>query len=203
MSPDELEFALSQYHDGTLPPLERAALDEVLASDAGARAMLAEYARLDSLLKRTPAAPELAWEKLSAHISSVVADAEAPAVRSFKIGTWSRAIGAGIALAAAIAIVASVALRNDSTNRPANGRGSIQVSIAPAGAISPQVGVTGDPVAVGPVNRPAVAEVGVGPSPQMATAGWQYDNAFLERPSRVVIAVSPEPAQDGGSPAPF
>ena len=54
MTPDQLEFAISQYHDGTLPPLERNVLDELLATDPAAREMLGEYQRLDALLKRTP-----------------------------------------------------------------------------------------------------------------------------------------------------
>ena len=39
---DEIEFAISQYIDGTLGPLEQAALEEVLATDESARATLAD-----------------------------------------------------------------------------------------------------------------------------------------------------------------
>ena len=41
MTRDELEFSISQYLDGTLGARERDALDERLATDAEARALLA------------------------------------------------------------------------------------------------------------------------------------------------------------------
>ncbi len=196
MTRDELEFSLSQYHDGTLGPVERAAVDEVLANDADARAMLAEFGRLDALLKRTPGAPELAWDKLHARISSALDEAEAPAVQTFKIGNWSRVVGGVVALAAAIAIVVSVTLRNPIAKLQSGGPRVLEIAVGPAG------GGTAPNVQVGPTGL-ASANVNVGPSPQMASSGWQDDNAFLDRPSRVVIAVSPEPGQDAGSPAPF
>ena len=43
MTPDQLEFAISQYLDGTLAADEQAALERHLETDAGARQMLAEY----------------------------------------------------------------------------------------------------------------------------------------------------------------
>ncbi|CAN5450670.1 hypothetical protein BH09PLA1_BH09PLA1_36850 [soil metagenome] len=198
MTRDELEYSLSQYHDGTLPPLERATLDERLASDAEARAMLAELGRLDALLKSEPM-PELAWDQLQSRISSALDQAEPPAIRTFKIGAWARVVGGAVALAATIAIVVSVVMRDQVVQPASNTPGSIQISIEPAGAGSTPVGPTGDSIAIGP----AITDVGVGPSPQMPLAGWSYESAFLDRPSRVVIAVSPEPVQDGGSSGPF
>jgi hypothetical protein len=197
MTRDELEYSLSQYHDGMLGPVERAAIDEVLASDGNARAMLAEFERLDLLVKGTPGAPDLNWDKLQAHISAAINEAEAPVIRTFKLGAWARRIGAGVAAAALIAIVVSVTLRTEVAKPTKDKPGSIQISIAPAGDLPVEARSTGQ-VAVGPT-----AEIDVGPSPQMASTSWQYQSAFLERPSRVVIAVSPEPAQDGGASAPF
>lgn len=201
MTGDELEFALSQYHDGTLGPVERAAVDEVLASDAAARAMLAGIGRLDALIKRAPAAPQIAWDKFQARIASAIDQAEAPTVQSFKLGSWSRVVGGAVALAAAIAMVVSVAIRMQSAKPQSGGSRMVDVAVGPAGGASngavPRVGVGTTSV--------AKADVAIGPSPQMASSGgWQYETSFLERPSRVVIAVSPEPGQDaGGSPAPF
>ena len=77
LTPDELEYAISQYLDGTLPPLERAALDERLAVDADARAILAEYRTLDASLKSLPL-PALAWERVAAQIQQAIAQEEAP-----------------------------------------------------------------------------------------------------------------------------
>src|SRR5438445_108337 len=50
MSPDQLEYAISQYLDGTLARLESAALEERLASDADARELFGEYQRLDGVV---------------------------------------------------------------------------------------------------------------------------------------------------------
>jgi hypothetical protein len=201
LSGDELEFALSQYHDGTLNPVERASIDEVLATDAGARATLGEIARLDALIKRAPAVPEIAWDKFQAQIASAIDEADAPAVRTFKIGSWTRVVGGFVALAAAVAIVVSVTLRNQTAKPQSGGAAVLQIAVGPDanaannGVASVQVGTS----------NVAQADVAIGPSPQMASSvAWQYETSFLERPSRVVIAVSPEPGQDGGgSPAPF
>jgi anti-sigma factor RsiW len=200
---DELEYALSQYHDGTLNPVERAAIDEILATDASARAAMAEIERLDALIKRTPAVPAIAWDKLQARISSAIADAEAPAVRTFKIHTWSRVLGGVVALAAAIAIVVSVTLRNRDAEPQSRGPAVLQIAVGPAGGAASTRSAAS--VEIGTMNNVAKADVAIGPSPQMASNGWPYDSPFLERPGHVVIAVSPEPGQDagGGSSAPF
>jgi hypothetical protein len=196
MTGDELEFALSQYHDGTLGPVERAAIDEVLANDESARETLAEIGRIDALVKRTPGAPPIAWDKLQARISGALDEVEAPAVRTFKIGTWSRVVGGVVALAAAVAIVVSVSLRKQTTKPPSAGPRVVEVAVGPAGASGASVAS----VNVGSTNVAKAADIAVGPSPKMAYSGWQYENSFLDRPSRVVIAVSPEPGQDVGGP---
>src|SRR5262245_6632820 len=54
MTRDELEFAISQYHDGDMPPLERAVVEEQLATNTEAREILAEYQRLDALMRDEP-----------------------------------------------------------------------------------------------------------------------------------------------------
>ena len=197
---DELEFALSQYHDGTLNPVERASIDETLATDAGARTMLAEIAKLDAFVKRAPAMPEIAWDKFQASVSNALDQAEAPAVPSFKIGSWTRVVGGVVALAAAIAIVVNVTMRREIDTPKTTGTRVAQVTIGPGSGAN-------DAVAASPTTS---ADVAVGPSPQMALSGggirdWEYESAFIERPGRVVIAVSPEPAQDAGgnSPSPF
>ena len=130
---DELEFALSQYHDGTLNPVERAAIDEVLATDAGAREVLAEIVKLDAFVKHAPAMPEIAWDKFQASVSSALDEAEAPAVQTFKIGTWSRVVGGVVALAAAIAIVVSVTMRRegDKPTSRSNVERIAQVAVGP------------------------------------------------------------------------
>jgi anti-sigma factor RsiW len=73
MTNDQLEFAISQYLDGTLPPEERSALERRLASDADARRILEQFRSLDTLAKNALPLPNLNWVKLSAAISSAVA----------------------------------------------------------------------------------------------------------------------------------
>src|SRR4051812_24133552 len=129
LSPDQLEFALSQYHDGTLPPLERDALDEVLASDASARELLAQYQRLDALVKTAPALPVVDWNALQSRISRSLADQDAP-VQSYKIGTWVKRFSA-VAVAAVIVLLVLPLMRNGERSRPSHP--SIAIEISPPG----------------------------------------------------------------------
>ena len=77
-TPEQLEYAISQYLDGTLPPLETAALEERLASDAEARELLAEFRRLDELVRGSAGAgalPEIAWDRFASHLSDQIEQA--------------------------------------------------------------------------------------------------------------------------------
>ena len=89
---DQLEYAVSQYIDGTLPPLESAALEERFAVDAEARAVLEEYRALDRALKTSLPEPAVAWDRLAAHLSDAVSRAEAP-VRHYSLRTITRVAG--------------------------------------------------------------------------------------------------------------
>jgi anti-sigma factor RsiW len=73
MTKDQLEFAISQHLDGTLPPEERAALERLLATDADAQRLLEEYRSLDLVAKGALPLPNVNWNKLSASISDAVA----------------------------------------------------------------------------------------------------------------------------------
>src|SRR5438552_3241444 len=78
MTRDQLEFAISQYLDGTLPPLEAAALEERLAKNADARELLASYQRLNALMKTSLSVPQIDFEAFSTQLSDRLADVEAP-----------------------------------------------------------------------------------------------------------------------------
>src|SRR5437588_1955546 len=82
MSRDELEFSISQYLDGTLADGERSALEERLARDAEARALLAEEEALNVVLKRAKHAslPAVRWDRLTETISAAIAEQSAPAI---------------------------------------------------------------------------------------------------------------------------
>jgi anti-sigma factor RsiW len=73
MTNDQLEFAISQYLDGTLPPEERTALERLLSTDPEAQRLLEQYRSLDLLAKGALRLPSLNWNKLSASISNAVA----------------------------------------------------------------------------------------------------------------------------------
>ena len=73
MTHDQLEFAISQYLDGTLPPEERASLELRFQSDAEARRMLEEYRSLDAVVKQSLPVPGVKWNNLANAISSAVA----------------------------------------------------------------------------------------------------------------------------------
>src|SRR4051794_7893759 len=75
---DEIEFLISQYIDGTANELDRARIEEILSTDADARAMLSEYQRLDSIVKTSLPVPEIAWDSLSMRIANETAKLDVP-----------------------------------------------------------------------------------------------------------------------------
>jgi hypothetical protein len=81
MTQEEVEFAITQYLDGTLPAKDVAALEARLAEDAQARELLEQHRRLLGML-RAEAGPAVAWDELAKDFSAVVTgtvDAEAKA----------------------------------------------------------------------------------------------------------------------------
>src|SRR5687768_3160668 len=116
MTQEQLEFAISQYLDGALMPLEKAALEERLASDAEARALLEEYRNLDAAMKAPVAELDgVRWDTVAQRILSAVAKEEIPSrsyvlPRILKVGS--------IAVAACIAIATTVWLASPGPTPP-------------------------------------------------------------------------------------
>ena len=71
MSPEQLEFAITQYLDGTLPAEDVVALERRLVENAEARAMLEEHRRLTTMLRAEPG-PALAWDEVAGDLQAVV-----------------------------------------------------------------------------------------------------------------------------------
>src|SRR5687767_5064965 len=71
MTLEQLEFSITQYLDGTLPPEELGALEQRLATDPQARALLDEHKFLTALL-RSEAVPEMDWADVARDLSAVV-----------------------------------------------------------------------------------------------------------------------------------
>ena len=182
MTRDQLEFAISQYLDGTLPPLEAAALEERLAKNADARELLASYQRLNALMKTSLSVPQIDFEAFSTQLSDRLADVEAP-VKHYRLSAGR--IGWMSAIAASVIIVASVtAVLKSNLTTPSISAGRRQLLV-----IGPQAE---------PSTQPAVAQVQIGAPPGMADAdsGWQSYEALINRPSRVIIGAIERPAQD-------
>src|SRR4051794_9728356 len=106
MDRERLEFSISQYVDGTLPPADVAALEAELAFDADGRALLDDFRAMDAALKREMPLPAVNWERLADHIAKAVAE-EDPATTSLPIRAWWRP---AIAVAAAVLIAVGAAI---------------------------------------------------------------------------------------------
>ena len=181
-APDQLEYAISQYIDGTLPPLESAALEERFAVDAEARAILEEYRALDRALKTSLPLPAVAWDRLAAHLSEAMGREDAP-VKHYSLRTIKRV--AAVALAACVAIVTGVVIvSNRSDVAPGAGPRGELVTI-----------VVGPQAEKAPEQSTAVAQVSVGPAPTLSDS-WRYAETVVSRPTVVMIDRAAAPAQD-------
>jgi len=71
MTHEEMEFLISQHLDGTLSSEEQAKVRQLLASSDEARGILAEYQKLDNVLK-SAGSPAVKWNLLAEKISQAV-----------------------------------------------------------------------------------------------------------------------------------
>jgi anti-sigma factor RsiW len=219
MTRDELEFSLSQYLDGTLPPAERVALEARLAADAEARAVLAEYRQLDEGLKSIPAAdplPGVHWDRFADQISHAVAaqddaDAERQAA-TYRIGAGSRRwrswLG-GLAVAASVLVAAVVGwrmMKPDGAKQVAQTPILIHDDQGVAPTAAPIQIAVRDAEPVEPVNAQPVV-VAIGPAEPSAEPGDAFGApryaGVVSRPSRLTIASALSPVQDAAAAAPI
>jgi anti-sigma factor RsiW len=186
MTRDELEYTLSQYLDGTLAAPDEAALEERLATDASARALLAEYRSLDRALRAAPL-PTFDFDALSTRITAAVAGQDEPA-QSYRLH-WVRT-AMSLALAACVVIAAGVGIR-----RLQNPTARTDTRIA---GVEPRQIVVVDATPRPSASPEPIAVVSVGPSaaPQDRPALARYHEDLLSRPSQVIIARSAYAAQD-------
>lgn len=189
MNLEELEFSISQYLDGTLPPLERAALEGRLANDSQTQRILAEQRKLNELLASADPLPSINWENLSRHISRSVDLAEAPAITRHRIGGGR--IVMGIAAAACVLIVATV---TTVLLKPAP---SINTSNSDTTAAHVQ-GIASVAVLTGEQPRGTpITHIRVGPAPRIASGTvWHHSDVVVSRPAQVFIAKGQIISQD-------
>lgn len=184
MTRDELEYAISQYLDGVLPPLERSALEERLASDPEARAILAEYQALDSALKTSMPVPEIAWDQFTQQVRHALAD-EATPMKHYSLNAmaWTRRLA--IAAAVLVAVGLGIYLL------PSNPK---PVAVDPVPPTNPGIVLVSGPSIATPTG-PVVADVSIGPAPNLARQ-WRASEEIIVRPTIVQIDRGASSGQD-------
>ncbi|MEA2711660.1 MAG: hypothetical protein QOF78_4261 [Phycisphaerales bacterium] len=193
MIDEQREFQIAQYADGTLPAAERAALEQVLADDADARALLDEYRRLDASLKRELPVPAMNWDRLSAHLSDAVADED----RATTTIAWPlRHAGKLAAAAAIIVVIGSIALWHLRPATPVEQVAVNQKPLLTANTAVVIVEITG-PVAQA-ASQPAVAQIEIGPSQWARQTSFGVADQVVYREPRVMIASGHVDRQDTG-----
>jgi anti-sigma factor RsiW len=174
MLPTQLEFEITQLLDGDLPPQKEAMVRRELAADPQAAQLMEEYGRLDELLNGIDPPPEVDWEALHGRISRAVGGAPARANRTWR--PWGQ-----VALAASVLVALGIGMLSFQP-RPA----------APRAVAIVQVSGIEFPAA----NTRAVAQINIGPAPEIEGVGSFYDNQEQNGPARVVIATGRQPTQD-------
>ena len=188
MDINELEFSISQYVDGTLPDEARPALEEVLATDSSARALLAQERAMTELLRLAPR-PHVQWEEFGDQVSAAIDEqSQVPlAGASF----WMR-LRTPVALAAAASVLLAIGL---AVHMSLGRKGAIGIGTAPVGS---QVVVTDVRLSEEePSGGPAVIDVSIGPGGRYANDDSPlapYADEIDSRPARVIIAsgIAPE-----------
>ena len=189
MNRDELEFAISQYLDGTLPEAQRPALEARLADDATAQAILAEDRALTDLLRASGPAPEVRWDRLAESISSAID--EALDARVARASWWMRIrMPAGLAAAACALLAVGIGVHLlTSRNSPLGGGiGSPAHPGGPGHIVVASISVEGPQEDAPP--GPEIAEVSIGAGGSYAKDASldPYADEIDNRPARVVIA---------------
>jgi hypothetical protein len=184
-SREELEYAISQYLDGTLLPLERNTLEERLAADLEARALLAEYRELNASLKALPV-PEVAWDDFASQISRSLESADAP-VRSYRIGaiSWTGRLAIAAVLLFATTVAVYFVRPAGKTLNPTKPQIPQMTTIAEISGPTPQQ-----------ASGNVVAEINIGPAPSLAGGYWRTTEDVVARPTVVLIDTARSAGQD-------
>jgi anti-sigma factor RsiW len=72
MNPEELEFLLMEFLDGSLPTEQRAEVRVMIERDTETAARLQEYKKLDDLFRSETPMPNIQWDKLARRISGAI-----------------------------------------------------------------------------------------------------------------------------------
>jgi anti-sigma-K factor RskA len=188
MTRDELEFLISQCADGTLEAEHAAALEDRLARDEEARAMLAEHQRLNEIVRNGAALPPINWDRLAGAISANIdaADAvEAAPQRDrmrIPVGRW---IVQTAAVAALLAVGIFIRVSSRNPDEPVGGwtRGTV------ARVIEVSVPSATDALAASTRQQPEV-QVAIAPpdSESIDIASELASQDFLAIDMRILVA---------------
>lgn len=178
---DNLDYALSQYADGTLNELDRRVVDERLIVDAEARLLLSDFYQVDRLLRDSREVPEIDFDVFAAGISRAIDGEEAYAAAPLRMRTrWL----APLAATAMVAIGAVAGLQwQASKSLPAVASGTAVIT----GPVIETAGIA-----------PTIT-IGVGPSESLARRGDTLslgDEAIAPPSPRVVISSATTPSKD-------
>jgi anti-sigma factor RsiW len=212
MIAEETEFQISQYHDGTLSPAARSAVDELLKSDPAARKVLEDFQKLDSRLANLRIAPPVQWDRYATRISIALNEENTPEQNTPEENTPAEdtpatagrigfaAWSGRLRIAAAVLIVATVGviLRHGNHASPLP-RTSVVNPVTPRGdKVDLAAVVPGSPAGLADVrgpaaeapNGPAREDVSFGPSPLAAAEGTSRyaDRLIVPGQSKVVIS---------------
>lgn len=167
MIDEQLEFRLTQYLDGTLPPEEAPALFDELACNREALAVLDEYRKLDVLMTARPAG--IKWEALAEHISAHIDEDQRSRMRIGFSAPLRAAMAAMVLLA--VGVTSWLALRPADTD--------------PGRPVAKVADIQGPAVEL--ADGAAVVEIEIGP-PAVVLDEVDLDWYAELRPQRVIIA---------------
>ncbi len=173
MLPTQLEFEITQWLDGDLPPEREAMLQRQLAADPQALRLVEEYRKLNEWLEQLPPPPEVDWDALQARIGQAVARQQTRR----PVYAWRQ-----LALAACILLSLGVGMRLFLfQSRSAGPVAMVRIN----GVESPSAGAV------------PVTQIAISPAPALDD---QHQLALLsapgEAPPRVIIGTGRQPAQD-------
>jgi hypothetical protein len=166
--------------------LDRARIEEVLATDADARAIHAEYERLNGVLKTSMPMPEMAWDEFSTRVSAETAKLDVP-VRHYKLRFATVSKVAALAAMVAIIVGAIVTLRPQGPTISVGPGNSVAVNTTPI-----DVQVSAPPA----VAAAAVSDIQIGQPSGLASVDYHSSEAIISAPSSIWIASGTNSAQD-------
>lgn len=182
MLSQELEFAITQYLDGTLAPQAKVEVEKLLRENPQARTLFEEYKRLDALvISAAGPLPSIDWTMLGKQISSAVAEADRneQSARVYRIGWISRPSGL-LALAASLLIVIGatvIIIHSQTASSAARAEVTGPHIEVPAGSVVAEVTIIPPPMAASEdaqdivARRPHINIEAINETPEMGHTG--------------------------------